>query len=118
MYHAVCDTLKTYAPDIKLGAPGAVPSTTIGVNHEYREDFIYYCAQNNLPIDFYSWHIYGAKNPYGIKSLADTIRNILDEKGFTETESIISEINSQLDSSLDTMGTSPYGAAYYLSQLC
>ncbi len=117
MYEAVSDTLKNYSPDIKLGAPGAVPSTTIGVNTKYREDFIAYCSQNNLPLDFYSWHIYGYKNPYGIKYFADTIRNILDANGYTETESYITEINNVLNGSLDTFAISPFGAAYYLSTI-
>ncbi len=117
MYKAVVDTVKNYAPGIFIGAPGAVPITTIGGKPEYRENFINFCAQNNLPLDFYSWHIYGYKNPYGIKEFADTIRSILDEKGYTEAENIITEINSTLDSSLDTLAGSPYGAAYYLSTL-
>ncbi len=117
MYKAVADSMKSYAPDIKLGAPGAVPATTIGLNPDYREDFIAYCAQNNLPLDFYSWHIYGYKNPYGIKEFADTIRSLLDINGYTQAESIISEINNTLNGSLDTFAVSPYGAAYYLSTI-
>jgi hypothetical protein len=117
MYEAVCDSMKSYEPTIKIGAPGAVVTTTIGNNPEFRESFIDYCAQHELPLDFYSWHIYGAKNPYGIKSFADTIRNILDLKGYQQTESIISEINASLDSSLDTLSNSPYGAAYFLSTI-
>jgi len=117
MYKAVADTVKDYAPDIFIGAPGSVPVTTIGNKPEYREDFVNFCAQNNLPLDFYSWHIYGYKNPYGIKELADTIRSILDINGYTGAESIVSEINNNLDSTLDTLAISPYGAAYYLSTL-
>jgi hypothetical protein len=117
MYQAVADTLKNYAPEIKLGAPGAVPSTTIGVNTSYREGFINYCSQNNLPLDFYSWHIYNYKNPYGLKEFADTIRSILDDNGYLHAESFITEINSALNSSLDTLAKSPFGAAYYLSTI-
>ena len=117
MYKAVADTVKNYAPEIYLGALGAVPATTIGIKPAYRENFIKFCSQNDLPLDFYSWHIYGYKNPYGIKEFADTIRRILDENGYQDAKSIISEINSTLDSSLDTLATSPYGAAYYLSTL-
>ncbi len=117
MYQATADSLKNYAPDIKIGGPGCVPSTTVGANPAYRENFISYCSQNNVPLDFYSWHIYGAKNPYGIKEFADTIQNILNNYGYTQAESIITEINNNLDSSLDTLVISPYGAAYYLSTI-
>ncbi len=117
MYQAVSDSIKNYAPNCKIGAPGAVPSTSIGVHTAYREGFINFCSQNNLPLDFYSWHLYGYKNPYGIKEIADTIRAILDDNGYTNAENIISEINSSLDSTLDTLAISPYGAAYYLSTI-
>ena len=117
MYQAVSDSVKNYAPNCKIGAPGAVPSTSIGVDSAYRENFISFCSQNNLPLDFYSWHLYGYKNPYGIKKIADTIRTILDNNGYTNAENIISEINSKLDSTLDTLAISPYGAAYYLSTI-
>ncbi len=115
MYKAVADSLKNYAPDIKLGAPGALPETARGENRQYREDLIASCAAYGVPLDFYSWHLYGAKNPYGIKAYADTIRTILNANGFFQSENIISEINNTLGSALDTFAMSPYGAAYYLS---
>ena len=117
MYQAVADSIKNYAPSCKVGALGAVPLTSIGEHTAYREGFIHFCSQNNLPLDFYSWHLYGAKNPYGIKALADTIRFILDSNGYSNAENIISEINSDMDSTLDTLAISPYGAAYYLSTI-
>ncbi len=118
MYQAVSDSLKTYDPDLKVGAPGAYPATSINSGHPaYRENFINFCSNNNLPLDFYSWHLYGAKNPYGIKEIADTIRTILDNNGYSDAENIISEINDDLHSSLDTLVISPYGAAYYLSTI-
>jgi len=115
MYKTVVDTLKSYAPDIKIGALGALPETARGANPQYREDFINSCAQYRLPLDFYSWHLYSMNNPYAIKLYADTIRTILDSKGYIQTESIISEINNTLNNSLDSFAKTPYGAAYYLS---
>ena len=115
MYREVSDSIKYYDSTVFVGGPGAVPTTTIGINPKYREHFIEYCANNNIDLDFYSWHIYGAKNPYGIKMHADTIRNILNANGFVNSQSIISEINLELSSGVDTLKDSPYGAAYYLS---
>jgi len=115
MYKTVVDTLKSYAPGIKIGALGALPETARGENPQYREDFINNCAQYGLPLDFYSWHLYSINNPYAIKLYADTIRTILDSNGYTQAESIISEINNTLSLSLDSFAETPYGAAYYLS---
>ncbi len=115
MFQTVADSLKTYNPEIKVGGPGAVPSTSYGIHTEFREDLIRYLANHNVPFDFYSWHVYGLKNPFKLKYLADTIRNLLDESGYSEAESHITEINAQLDSSLYTLLPSPLGAAYFAS---
>ncbi len=115
MYQAASESMKNIDNSILVGGPGAVPTTTIGIQPEYREGFIDYCSTNNVPLDFYSWHIYGVENPYGIKAFADTIKTLLDVNGYTNAQSVISEINYELSGVLDTLTDSPYGAAYYLS---
>jgi len=115
MYKEICNAIKTDNPNVKIGAPGAVPTTTLGINTEYREGFIEYCNSENLPLDFYSWHVYGLQNPYGLNQISSEIRTILDDNNFTGTESHISEINASLDNNLHNLIISPKGAAYYLS---
>ena len=115
MFQAVSETLKNYDSNIKIGGPGAVPTTTLGIQRKYREHFLGFLDTTGTDIDFYSWHLYGADNPYVIKSLADTIRTLLDIHGFFNAESHITEINHDLDSTLDVFIPSPLGAAYYLS---
>jgi len=115
MYKAVSDSMKYADNSILVGGPAGVVTTSIGIQPDYRENFIEYCNNNNAPLDFYSWHIYNARNPYGLKSFADTIRNILDINGYPDAQSIISEINLELATGLDTVKDSPFGAAYYLS---
>jgi hypothetical protein len=66
-------------------------------------------------LDFYSWHIYGLINPYGLKQLGTEIRSVLDTNGFTNTQSHISEYNVELDPSITAFINSAQGAAYYLS---
>ncbi len=117
MYNTVCDSLKSFDSSLKVGALGAVPTTSIGISPEYRENFLNYLNNNDVPLDFYSWHLYGYKNPYGIKMWADTMQNILDQYGFTNTENHISEINDDLGGDLDELNESPAGTAYYLSSL-
>jgi len=115
MFKAVSDSIKSYDPSIQIGGPGAVPTTSIGVNTRYREGLLEFLDTSGTELDFYSWHIYGTDNPYSIKEYADTIRALLDYHGFYDAESHISEINHNLDSTLDTFVPSPLGAAYYLS---
>jgi hypothetical protein len=61
----------------------------------YREGFIDYCAAHKVPLDFYSWHTYadGSADPYDAARIARNIREILDRRGFTKAESILSEWN-------------------------
>ena len=115
MYKEISSAIKSENPNIKIGAPGAVPTTTLGINTEYREGFIEFCNAENLALDFYSWHVYGLKNPYGLNQISSEIRTILDDNNFTETESHISEINAELDDNLHNLIVSSKGAAYYLS---
>lgn len=117
MYQTACDSIKSVMPEAKVGALGAVPTTTLGVDEEYREGFFSFLQHHEVPLDFYSWHLYSAKNPYGLKMWADTIRNTLDEFGLTNAESHISEINDELGEGLQALNESPKGTAYYLSNM-
>lgn len=117
MYNEVYAALKSVNSNFKVGAPGAVPTTTIGVNTDYSDGLLSYLQNNNGKLDFYSWHLYGTKNPYGLKYWADEIRGKLDQYGFTTAESHITEINDELDGHLQFLNESARGTAYYLSHL-
>ncbi len=117
MYEAVSRALKAYDPNLKVGAPGAVPSTIIVPRDEYFYSFLAYVADYNIPLDFYSWHLYGAKNPYGVKYWSDFVRQQLDSLGFTDAESHITEINYQLGDAMKLLENNAAGAAYLLSNL-
>ncbi len=115
MYEQVSTAIKSSNPNVKVGAPGAVYTTTLGIQTQYREGFISYCKKEDLDLDFYSWHVYGLSNPYGLQKISLEIRNILDENGFTEAQSHITEINDALGDGLEPLINSANGAAYYLS---
>ncbi len=117
MYLQVYDSMKAANPEIKIGTPGAVPTTTFGIDKEYREDLLAFLSEHKGKLDFYSWHLYAAKNPYGLKMWADTMRNLLDHYGFTEAENHISEINDELGEGLAELNESPKGTAYYMSNM-
>ncbi len=118
MYNKVANTLKAYDPTLRVGAVGAVPTTSYGVKPEYRDSFFQYCADSSVPLDFYSWHHYSAANPYSYKMWGDSIRRVIDKYGFTNAENIISECNFSLTKSeLSMVNNNPVGTAYYLASL-
>ncbi len=117
MYEAVSQTLKSYDPNLKVGGLGAVPSTIVRPKDEYFKNFLQYMSDNNVPLDFYSWHLYGAKNPYGVKYWAEIVRQQLDVLGFTNAESHISEINYELGEAQKLLEDNAAGTAYLLSNL-
>lgn len=117
MYRAVYDSLKALDPNLKIGGPGAAPTTTMNIKKQYSDGFLAHLGQNNSKLDFYSWHMYGIKNPYALNYFADYFRDKLDRLGFKSTESHITEINDTLDSTLAAFTDSGRGAAYYVSLL-
>ena len=70
-------------PELKIGGPA------LAHNFEWAKEFM---AQLEFAPDFFSWHIYPNK-PEGAIERGNKIRNLLDERGFTETESILNEWN-------------------------
>ncbi|MBK6877734.1 MAG: hypothetical protein IPG99_15095 [Ignavibacteria bacterium] len=87
---------------MKVGGPGVSPSTIVKMKAKYFKDFIKFCSDSKAPLDFYSWHLYGRKNPYSIKEYAQVVRNQLDKYGFVNAESHITEINSNCGKDKDT----------------
>jgi len=79
-----------------VGGPDlAVPFTA----QPYREDFLDYCREHKVPLDFYSWHNYtdGSADPLEPARLAKEFRKIIDDHGFPRAESILSEYNRSAD---------------------
>ncbi len=119
MYKAVSIAIKANNPNVKVGALGSHTSTTYSNNATFREDFIRYCNANNLALDFYSWHVYGMKNPYGLMKLNNRVKTTLNNYNYPNTESHISEINAfaLTAGGLHDLIRSAKGATYYLSLL-
>lgn len=103
MYKQVVDSIRSFNTNLKVGGPGAAKNAFftggnyLTLNHEYISNFFQYCKNDSVPLDFYSFHTYDRKNPYHIKTLADTISYFLDQNGFKKTELIVSEMNVNLD---------------------
>lgn len=117
MYKEVADSIKTYKPTLKVGACGALMQSVILHKKTYFDSLFIFCKNNNVPLDFYSWHMYSRYNPYSIKNHADTVQHVLSVNGFTNTESHISEVNTDLNPMNVTYDQSVKGTAYAASML-
>lgn len=83
--------LKKCFPNIKIGGP-AVSS----YNKIFNEGFLKEMHNRNVPLDFFSWHIY-TTDPQSVINLSESMRKLLDENGFNNTESILNEWNYVVD---------------------
>ena len=83
LYHIAATHLKACFPHLKIGGPA------LAHNLVWAEEFL---AQLRAPLDFFSWHIY-AKDPRRITARAEKVRALLDQYGFSDTESILNEWN-------------------------
>ncbi len=95
LYEKVAHTLKSYNPNLKVGACGLAE----GQRESYfREGFIRYCADNQIPLDFFSWHYYptASHDPYDLVRISRVVRNILDSNGFQSAENHCTEWNGVL----------------------
>jgi xylan 1,4-beta-xylosidase len=92
LYEKTARALKSVDPSLKVGGVGLADSSHVSA---YREGFLDYCAAHKVPLDFYSWHHYtiNSADPYDYSRLAKRFRTLLDERGFTKAESILSEWN-------------------------
>lgn len=86
LYVTAACHLRSCFPDIKIGGPAyASPLKPMG-------DFLDCIKKHGAPLDFFSWHRYDSI-PEHYADRAAKVREQLDVKGFTETESILNEWN-------------------------
>jgi len=118
MYEAVSNSIKTYDPNLKIGGAGFLSGSVVTYDSRgWITNFIDYCKNNNVPLDFLSWHLYGRHNPYAVYVYSNYIRNLLDNAGFTNVESFITETNIDLGHTNNPDLDSPKGAAWLASML-
>ncbi len=88
LYRTTAEKLKEYNPSLKIGGP-----CTSSINNvNYTTGFLTYVLEHNIPLDFYSWHMY-ADTPFQIYEASKNVRNLLDNFGLKYTESINTEWN-------------------------
>ena len=78
--------LKAQFPDLKIGGPA------LAWNEEWAEDFLKEMQERNVPLDFFSWHIY-CTEPAHMVAKAERIKALLNKYGYEKAESILNEWN-------------------------
>ncbi|MDF2668102.1 MAG: xynB 3 [Paenibacillus sp.] len=87
LYEATVTAIKAYNPKLKVGGYAAARPKL-----PFLTDFLAYCQERSLPIDFFTWHTYTA-DPYKIVEHAHHVRSELDRHGYLTAESHLNEWN-------------------------
>jgi len=85
-YEIVAKHLKGRFPELKIGGPA------LAKREDWADDFLREMHQRNVPIDFFSWHIYTA-DPKAISAKAGRIQKMMEEHGYGQAENILNEWN-------------------------
>lgn len=95
LFEKTARALKSYDSSLVVGGPGLAGGGRPGA---FREGFLQYCRDHQVPLDFFSWHHYAARSrdPYDFARICHDIRRLLDSYGYNETESHINEWNLSL----------------------
>ncbi len=93
-YTKLALALRDAFPDLKIGGPGWSPAGYLSpTGMERVGSFLDAVKAADAPLDFHSWHVY-SNDPDDYAKAADWYREELDARGFTGTESHISEWNT------------------------
>lgn len=89
-YIRVSKRIKAACPEIKIGGP-AMNGEAL-TNWDRLHTFFGAVREAGAPVDFCSWHAY-PEDPTQLVTAARNVRAILDQHGYTETESHLNEWN-------------------------
>jgi len=78
--------LKTCFPDLKIGGPGLARKVP------WAEEFLREMQNRQVPIDFFSWHIY-VTGPEKMLKKAEALQELLEKYGYGDAENILDEWN-------------------------
>ena len=96
LYATTTRKLKAAFPKLKVGGPACgVQGEFAGDKFEpskYLKGFMKACVEQDLPLDFFSWHTY-SNNPAVFKYKAILLRKWLDQNGYKNTEMHLNEWN-------------------------
>jgi len=91
LYATTVRLFKKEMPNVKIG--GYVAADVVSPwKQPYLNAFLDFVKKNELPLDFFSWHIYASKVEK-VRHAAAHARRKLDEYGFADTEMTLTEWN-------------------------
>ncbi|MCB1097337.1 MAG: family 43 glycosylhydrolase [Verrucomicrobiae bacterium] len=112
LYAATSKAIKSRWPELKVGGPAIGYTGQVEGDHfepgEYLVTFLKYCQEHQLPLDFFSWHLYTA-DPHECVVRARGLRRVLDQLGFTHTELHLNEWNFLPDGDWSPMSSAGQG---------
>lgn len=85
LYEVTARAIKAHDPQLRVGGPAATDPEGAWV-----VPFLHYCRDRNVPLDFFSWHLYRG-TPAAYAQGAAQVRRTLDEAGFTSAQSHLNE---------------------------
>ena len=111
-YATAAKHLKSRFPQLRIGGPA------LAYREAWARDFLAFCRMHELPLDFFSWHGYNCEISR-VTQRVRLFRKMLDDAGFTKTESIFNEWNYNMDWSdgfqrSTTVRRGQKGAAYVM----
>ena len=86
LYEIAAKHLKSCFPNLKIGGPALANGI------EWGEEFLFEMKKREVPIDFFSWHIYSCTTEKILKR-ARKIKDIMVRSGYGDAESILNEWN-------------------------
>jgi hypothetical protein len=96
LYATTSRAIKAQFPHLKVGGPAVGNSGNFEgdrfVASDFVKSFLQFCKNEKLPLDFFSWHCY-TDNPAELSLRTKGIRQLLNDYGFTQTESHLNEWN-------------------------
>lgn len=93
MYRAFCEAVYRVDPSLTVGGPSLAFS--LESDSPYREGFLAFVRENDLPLDFFSflWFTDGSRDPLDYRFVSRELRAVLDRHGFTDTDLTLSYWN-------------------------
>ena len=86
LYEIAAKHLKSCFPHLKIGGPA------LAHREDWARDFLTEMKRREVPIDFFSWHIYSS-DPKKVAEKCHFFRALMDECGYGDAESINNEWN-------------------------
>lgn len=94
LYAKTANAIKTRFPDVSVGGPGFSPFVALAPSgKKWLYSFLDYVRQHNVPLDFFSWHLYSNKVDEW-DQVCRFYRRELDHFGFRNTPMHVTEYNT------------------------